>query len=60
MEDLSNGNEKNIIVFGDISSIENINPDRLSRYNSNLLNRSVTEITQEIFEDTFIIYNKKL
>ena len=60
VEDLSNGNEKNIIVFGDISSIENINPDRLSRYNSNLLNRSVTEITQEIFEDTFIIYNKKL
>ena len=60
MKDLSNGNEKNIIVFGDISSIENIGSERLSRYNSNLLNRSVTEITQEIFEDTFIIYNKKL
>ena len=60
MKDLSNGNEKNIIVFGDISSIENIGSDRLTRYNSYLLNRSVTEITQEIFEGTFIIYNKQL
>lgn len=57
---LPNGAEKNTIVFGDISSVENISSDRLTRYNSNLLNRSVTEITQEIFEDTFIIYNKQL
>ncbi len=60
MKDLPNGNEKNIIVFGDISSIENIGSARLTRYNPYLLNRSVTEITQEIFEDTFIIYNKQL
>ncbi len=52
-------NEANMIVFGDISSVENIGTERLSRYNSNLLNRSVTEITQKIFEDTLIIYNKK-
>lgn len=59
-KDLPNGTEKNTIVFGDISSIENVSSDRLKRYNSYLLNRSVTEITQEIFEDTFIIYNKQL
>jgi hypothetical protein len=59
-KDLPNSTEKNTIVFGDVSSIDNISSDRLTRYNSYLLNRSVTKITQEIFEDTFIIYNKQL
>lgn len=55
-----NDNEKDTIVFGDISSIDNVGADRLLRYNSNLLNRSVTQIAQQFFEDTLIIYDKQL
>ena len=46
------------VKFGNIDDLQDIGKERLSRYKNNVENNIVSNLANEIFEDTIKVYNQ--